>query len=362
MAFYGILIQGGVTMNEDVKTHKSKSKQVIKDNLVPSAKIKAGRKALAGIGAGVGTAIQMKRGKSFVDAAKTGGLAGTAIGDVVGSAVIPQGKLIAMHKKEFGTMPSTKDMGKLFVTNTVPTAASWGAIMSLKKPKKFYQNNVAGIAEGLAGKGKKFKDVISYANSPEAAKMNNSDFVKELRAKLKSSKSDNSQLAKTMIKAMVADKVIDNVADLPSKFVTPESLINNGKERRKMNKTAFDVVNESFEKIAEEEKLDTKKRFWKDRIIPSVGLSAAGVAGGYVGGSLGAFGGGYLATKAMQKNMENKGYGKATTGDTIKSMVLNPFTLGLGYTPQTIAKDKERKRQQQEQKTACEIVSELFSE
>lgn len=129
-----------------------------------------------------------------------------------------------------------------------------------------------------------------------------------------------------------------------------------------MNKTAFDVVNESFEKIAEEEKLDTKKRFWKDRIIPSVGLSAAGVAGGYVGGSLGAFGGGYLATKAMQKNMENKGYGKATTGDTIKSMVLNPFTLGLGYTPQTIAKDKERKRQQQEQKTACEIVSELFSE
>lgn len=347
-------------MSKEVKTDKNKSKKIIKDNLIPSAKIRVGRKALAGVGAGVGTAIQMKKGKSLADAAKTGGLVGTAIGDVVGSAVIPQSKLIAMHKKEFGTMPSTKDMGKLFVANTVPTAASWGTIMSLKKPRKFYQNNIASITQDFASRGKKYKDGIAYANSREAARMNNSDFLKEFRSRTKNSKSDNGKLAKTMIKAIATDKAVDSVVNLPSKFVTPESLINNEKERRKMNKTAFDVVNESFEKIPEEEKLDTKKRFWKDRIISSVGLSAASIAGGCVGGSLGAFGGGYLTTKAMQRSMENKGYEKATAGDTIKSMVLNPLTLGLGYTPQIIAKDKERKRQQQEQKTACEIVSELF--
>lgn len=357
---------GAYLSGEKGKERRDKAKRIVTDNILPSMKAGMGQKALSAAGAGIGTAIGIKKGKSFADAAKTGGLAGLALGDTVGSVVVPQGRFIKMHKKEFGTMPSAKDMGKLFAVNTLPTAAFWGGVMSLKKPRQFYQNTTKDMVEGLGNKVKnlkgtkgRVKDAFAYAASPEAQKVNNQEFVKEYISKLKgpAAQKGNKNLVKTMGKAMLVDRIFDEAVDLPTKFVTPESLIRKKKENEAMNKNAFDIVNDTFEKIAEEEAvLDTKKRFVNDRLLPALGLGMSsyvgsnigGKLGGKVGQTVGGLGATYAVTKAMQKNMEEKGYGKADSTDTAKTMLVNPFTMGLGFTPQTLAKDKLKRQLKQE--------------
>lgn len=127
-----------------------------------------------------------------------------------------------------------------------------------------------------------------------------------------------------------------------------------------MNKYASHIVNSTFEKIAEETKkeknLSSKKKFLEDRLGPAAASLVAGAVGQGLGnaaglklkvpalGVAGGLAGTYGVTKAFQKNNENKGYAKATAGDTAKAMLVSPFTAGLGWTPNTIAKDKERKR------------------
>ena len=390
---------GAVALSgEKGKNRRDKAKRIVTDNLIPSAKASMGQKALAGIGAGLGTAVQMKRGKSFGDAAKTGGLAGMAIGDTLGSVAIPQGRFIAMHKKEFGTMPSAKDMGKLFAVNTVPTAATWGAIMSLKKPRKFYQNNTKEMVEGLVNKGKGAKDALKFSASPEAAKMGNAEFLREFKNKAKGPQT-NKNLGKTVAKAMVVDNIVDQVVDFPTKFVTPESLIRQKKEREKMNKTAFDVVNESFEKIAEdfsqEEKSKIKeikrdlrtarrtrgmsvkdrfKDFGKAALISSVAGTAGSAIGGAVGKRKGAMGailgpqigqtaGAVAATVpyamkvSKQREVAKDNVVMSHGGDLSKLKTRNKGRAYNRFTNSGLAKDIVR---QNRQKTACEIVSELL--
>ena len=157
-----------------------------------------------------------------------------------------------------------------------------------------------------------------------------------------------------------------------------------------MNKNAYCLMNETFEKIAETQqksKQELRTKFWKDRVLPAAGLIAAthygSKAGRKVGlklnqalklnppgdiraniakaltgdkaviksfaksmalpaalGNAGGMTGSYGAVKAMQKYNENKGYAKATGKDTAKSM----FFGGIGIaTPTAIAKKKARK-------------------
>lgn len=241
---------GAVALSgEKGKSRREKAKRIVTDNIIPSAKASLGQKAFAGAGALTGTAIQMKRGKSFSDAAKTGGLVGMAAGDTLGSIAIPQGRFIKMYKDQFGTMPSAKEMGKLFAVNTVPTAAMWGGILSLKKPRNFYQNTTEQMVKGLANKGKGVKSALKYSASKEARNVGHSEYLKEFGNKLKGPKT-NSNLGKTMAKAFVVDKIVDEAVDLPTKFVTPESLIRQKREKENMNKNAFDIVEMTFEKIA----------------------------------------------------------------------------------------------------------------
>lgn len=382
------------------RTIKGKAKQIVTDNLIPSVKSQIGQRALAGVGAGVGTAIQMKKGKSFADAAKTGGLTGMAIGDTVGSIVVPQSRFVSMHKKEFGTMPSAKDVGKLFMANTVPTAASWGAIMSLKKPRKFYQDSIKEMTEGLANKSKGAKDALKFSASAEAMQMNNADFLKEFTNKARGPQADNN-LMKTVAKAAVVDKIVDHAVDLPAKFVTPESLINSKKERREMNKTAFDVVNESFEKLAEEFSAEEKAKIKeikkdlrdarttrglsfgqraKDFAKASLVATAAGAGGNLIGGAVGAKKGtvGAIAgpfigqaigstvgiAPYMMKVQKQQNAAKDTAvmshgGDLSKLKTRSKGRYYNRLTDSGLAKDIVR---QNRQKTACEIVSELFGE
>lgn len=262
---------GAYLSGEKGKERRTKAKKLVTDNLIPSFRDGFAQNALSVAGAGLGTAVQMKRGKSFSDAAKTGGLYGMAAGDIAGSVVFPQGRLIQMHKKKYGTMPSAKEMGKLFAVNTIPTAALWGGVLGLKKPKKFYQDTTKDVVQGLGNKAKNIKGLpkrvkgaFDFAASPEAQKLSQKDFIKEYGNRLKGPKVESDKnLSKTIGKALLIDNIVDNVVDLPTKFVTPETVM--AEKEKKMNKSAFDVINDSFEKIAwgesftKEEKQDVKE-------------------------------------------------------------------------------------------------------
>lgn len=256
----GAIATAGTTAylsGEKGKGRREKAKGIVENNVIPSLRDGFAQNALSVAGAGLGTAIQMKRGKSFADAAKTGGLYGMAAGDTIGSVVFPQSRLIKMHKDKYGKMPTAKEMGKLFAVNTVPTAALWGGVLSLKKPKKFYQDTTVDVVKGLGKKTENIRNIpkrvgnaINFAGSDEAQLLSHNDFAKGFVSRLKAPKKTEKVkgLGKTIGKAMVIDNIVDNVVDLPTKFVTPETIMK--EKERKMNKNAFDVINESFEKIA----------------------------------------------------------------------------------------------------------------
>lgn len=90
------------------------------------------KKILRSGGALAGTALALKGGKSLPKAIADGGIAGTAIGDMVGSTVLPAMDLYKEHKKEFGTAPDIKSMAKVVGANAIPSAALWGSVYGLK--------------------------------------------------------------------------------------------------------------------------------------------------------------------------------------------------------------------------------------
>ena len=84
-------------------------------------------------GALVGTAIALQGGKPLAQAIGDGGIAGTAIGDLVGSTVLPVKDLYSKHKEEFGASPDAKSVAKVLVANALPSAALWGSLYGFKK-------------------------------------------------------------------------------------------------------------------------------------------------------------------------------------------------------------------------------------
>lgn len=204
-----------------------KNKKRVKEGrnaLSETIKSKSEQGLLSGLGAAAGTAIQLRKGNSLRKSVATGGLAGGAAGDIIGSAIIPTKALYKKYKQE-GKKPTKSEVGKTLASNVLPSAAMWGAIGGVKKARNKYiahntrtvkkaSNNIKGIKEMVSDidkgmdkrfteaykkyseeavkKGKKPIDALTWVNSPENAhfgRMNKNETKKVMEAGTRASNS-----------------------------------------------------------------------------------------------------------------------------------------------------------------------------
>lgn len=115
------------------ETSISNTAKKIKDAYIEN-KVNDTKKMALRVGAGaVGTALDMRRGKSLPQAIARGGMAGMAMGDISGSAIFPLMSLRKEHKKEFGESPDAKSIAKVMAANVIPTTALWGGLYGVRK-------------------------------------------------------------------------------------------------------------------------------------------------------------------------------------------------------------------------------------
>lgn len=201
----------------------NKAKRVVKNQVIPGMRNSILQEMGAGAGAALGTLYGIKKKKlTPLKAIANHGLKGMAIGDTMGSVVIPNYQLTKLHRKEFGTNPSMKDYGKIFAVNTLPTAAAWGAILKNKKLRKI---NAEGL-QGTYTMGKKFQSAVS---SKDISKLKN----------IKGAASDTG-------KAALVNTVINKAVEAPTYAITPESLIAKKKKKMEMNKKASEIIDSKF--------------------------------------------------------------------------------------------------------------------
>lgn len=368
-----------------------KGKNIVKNNLIPGFKAGLKQKAVAFAGGGLGTALAMKRGKNLNNAIRSGGLLGMAAGDTIGSVAVPQHALYKKHKKEFGTAPDAKSVGKVFAANTLPTAASWGAILGSKKGRKLFGDGFAIPAENMrkgfsAGK-KEFNSLRQRARTGDLPESEIKTGVKNVFKKGLAASRENKGGGKAAAKMWLADKAMDKLVEAPTYVVTPDSIIAKKKKERDGQmagenlKTAMELVDYEFNKIARELNDRQKKKVYKQnkddfkKVYEDAGLSLKGalkyrpsakeirdtykdqgdaLKGALKGGLGGATIGGLVGAGAIYKQMASKGHpwGRDVTRQMAlkagKNLGLTGAIVGQGlygpYAQMVRAKDRQSQR------------------
>ena len=162
----GVTGAGYLAANDEYKGKIKDGVKFIRNGMVSGGINGFLQDGMKAVGAAAGTAYGLKKGKSFGKAVSTNGLAGTAIGDVVGAATIPTTQLYSQHKKEFGTAPDAKSLATVIGANVGPTAAIWGGLYGAKKGIKNRKAISKGFSDGadkLFSSGKQTLDDINGA-------------------------------------------------------------------------------------------------------------------------------------------------------------------------------------------------------
>lgn len=190
------------------------------------------QKALSGAGMITGTLLAKKRGaSSWARAAGTGGLIGSATGDLLGAATIPTTQLYKEHKKEFGTAPDAKSVGKVMAANVLPTAAVWGALLGPKKVRKAVSDTMSNTGEKAVSKIKDFaeksKNVVQNNTEETRQALKNSIYNKANKGN-----SGGKDAAKAL-GLMGLMEASDYAAAIPTFLVTPKTVVENKKNKMK---------------------------------------------------------------------------------------------------------------------------------
>lgn len=211
-------------IKDGYKDFKSKKEQFSKNH-------KLSKSLLRGGGALAGTAMALKSGKPLGKAIGSGGIAGTAIGDIIGSSALPVKELYKEHKKEFGTNPDTKDVLKVLGANALPTAALWGGVYGLKNGaiKKDISKNINdGVNNAIKGKGE-LVDVFNKFNGNQELINSVGKDVLEKQINEKVTKILEGGLS-VPLAMMPIGFARQTVASIPGSYINPKSLIKKKKE------------------------------------------------------------------------------------------------------------------------------------
>lgn len=216
-----------------VKTINTKRKESNRKNSKTKTMLRGG-------GALAGTMLSLNKGKSLQQAIVDGGIAGTAIGDMVGTTVLPTRDLYKQHKEEFGTRPDVKSVAKVVGANAIPSAALWGSVYGLKNGaiKKGISNNISSAIDGASqNKDELLKTIRKYQGKPELINSVGMDNVKKKISKnVNGILNNSSSIPFAMLPISVAR---NSLTSIPGSLVTPESVIEKKKqeiENKSMNK------------------------------------------------------------------------------------------------------------------------------
>lgn len=211
-------------IKDGYKNLKAKQREFNKNHKLAKGLLRSG-------GALAGTAMALKSGKSLAQAVGDGGIAGTAIGDLVGSTVLPIKDLYSKHKEEFGTSPDAKSVAKVLGANALPSAALWGSLYGLQKGA--LKNNIAnsmsaGVNKSISGAKELAQTFSKYNGNPEliasvgknvVEKQINDNFAKMLEGGM------------AVPMAMMTPNIIrKSINSIPGALVTPESIVQKKKE------------------------------------------------------------------------------------------------------------------------------------
>lgn len=182
-------------------------------------------------GALVGTAIALKSGKPLAQAIGDGGIAGTAIGDLVGSTVLPVKDLYSKHKEEFGASPDAKSVAKVLVANALPSAALWGSLYGFKKGalKNSIANSMStGVNNSISGAKELAEIFKKYNGKPKLIASVGEDVVqKQIKDKFVKILEGGMAVPMAMMRPNIVRK---SIVSIPGALVTPESIIQKKKE------------------------------------------------------------------------------------------------------------------------------------
>ena len=211
-------------MYEKYKKFNEKKKDFNKQNKMSKRLLRTG-------GALTGIAIATKQGKPIIQAIANGGLAGTAIGDIVGSTVLPAKDMYKKHIEEFGTAPDVKSMAKVVGANAIPTAAMWGGIYGVKKgamKNKLSKNISDGITNSADG-FKELKQVFNkYSENPDLIKkVGQKELEKEIKDKMTKMVMNGAMVPFALTPVNAAR---NHLLSIPGMNVTPDSIIKKKKQ------------------------------------------------------------------------------------------------------------------------------------
>jgi hypothetical protein len=392
-----------------------KIKGAFKDRFVSKLKNDTGEELLQKGGLIAGTLYGMKKhNMNLGKALTTTGLIGAGAGTLAGGIGIGATRLHNLHKKELGINPDKKDYAKVVAVNAIPAGIGFGALAKNRdklEPK---------INEGIE-KAKKLKSVLK--NPEELHNLINELKSKAMVAKQVEGAASGSNNKMKALKAGLISAGIFAGTELPSLLITPETIVNKKKEEmNNMEKSAFEIIEEAYEKIAREakeipgtpewekdkekgeekdeneekkeketsekiagdeelsddakEKLhENRTRFGHDRLLS---VLKDGVVGGIGGSAIGAIVGrgnpvatqlGGLAGDAavssyrLTKQHEKEFGEKPSARDYAKNIATRPLGLfALTNTPEAIVKAKKREQIKQEdrEKSAFEVVEDAF--
>jgi hypothetical protein len=225
-------------MPNNEKRTENKFKSIGKDTILSGLKGSAQTALLAGSIGAIGTTIGVRKGlagKAFSALSRAEkkdlirkavikqGLMGAATGSIAGNTIAPAMRLRSLHKKELGANPSVSDYAKVITPRAIPNAAFWALA---------YKN-----------KGAMIKTIDNSINA--ASQFSKTKKLNDLKPVLGGASVGGSML------------LADKATDIAGFINTPESVVKKKKRRLKNGgantmdiKTAFDVVEEAFEKTA----------------------------------------------------------------------------------------------------------------
>lgn len=226
----GAAALGGVYLLSS-KEDKDKIKDLVNKQKEFNNNHKLAKGLLRSGGALTGTALAMRSGKPLGKAIGDGGIAGTAIGDLIGSTVFPVKDLYSKHKKEFGTSPDAKSVAKVLGANALPSAALWGGIYGLKNgaiKKNLSKKMNDGVNNAINGKKELAEIFNKYNGKPKLIKEVGEDVLKaELKDKFKKIIEGGAAIPMTM---MTPSMIRKSVTSIPGALVTPDSIVKKKKE------------------------------------------------------------------------------------------------------------------------------------
>ena len=272
----GLAGAGALASGVGYSALSDKNKKKVKEgskNATNVANNKLKQSLLAITGGLAGTGLSLKRGRSLKRSVATGGLAGAAAGDILGSAIIPTRDLYKKHKKEFGTAPDKKDVAKVMAANVIPTAGLWGVIGTSKRKRARYAKENAEKIKKTKDSYKKFSENMNNTIKAQTERQNrgydehlrknpnNPLSPQEWRASEEGLK--YSQSTPEEIKAIYGSG--KNIATNTLKLLTTNPLNAMGKPARAVGATAFlasprAIVEKKKKRILEENKKDDDNR------------------------------------------------------------------------------------------------------